>query len=292
MISHPLVRQLVNELSDWPGVVLNSHKSAGQHFHKLSFLADIGLTVSDPGMEQITKRIFEHVSEEGPFQLPMNIGAQYGGDGRDKFAWALCDAPITVYSLARMGLSRDARVIKAKNYLMQFGRENGYPCTVSKELGAWRGPGKKSDPCPYATLVMLKLLSVDEADRNSGFAASAVDSLLNLWDNSLTRKPYIFYMGTDFRKLKAPLIWYDIIHVASVLSSFDLAVKDPRFHNMVGVILSKKDPAGRYTPESVWQAWKEWDFGQKKVPSAWLTYLAAMIENRTNPISLTFDKPN
>lgn len=280
MVSHPLVKKLIDELSGWPGTVLNSHKSAGQHFHKLSFLADIGLTVNDPGVGKIAGRIFEHVSAEGPFQLPMNISESHGGDGSEKFAWALCDAPITVYSLAKMGMNQDQRVIKAKNYLVQLGRENGYPCTVSKELGDWRGPGRKSDPCPYATLVMLKLLSLDEKDRNSEFAAKSVETLLNLWENSLILKPYIFYMGTDFRKLKAPFVWYDILHVAHVLSQFETASGDPRFFNMIEVIRSKEDTDGRYTPVSVWQAWKEWEFGQKKSPSPWLTYLATVIQTR------------
>jgi hypothetical protein len=34
------------------------------------------------------------------------------------------------------------------------------------------------------------------------------------------------------------------------------------------------DEQGRFTAESVWRAWKEWDFGQKRSPSFWLTLLA------------------
>ena len=30
----------------------------------------------------------------------------------------------------------------------------------------------------------------------------------------------MFFMGTDFRKLKVPLVWYDLLHVLDVLSSF------------------------------------------------------------------------
>lgn len=285
MIAHPLVKSLVNELQQWPGIVLNSHKSAGQYFHKLSFLADIGLNIHDPGIRPVTEKVMEHASAEGPFQLPMNISPHHGGQGVDTFAWALCDAPILVYSLAKMGLDQDPRVLKAKNYLQSLGRENGFPCVVSKELGDFRGPGKKSDPCPYATLVMLKLLSLDPEDRKSGIAVSAVESILNLWKNSLTLKPYIFYMGTDFRKIKAPFIWYDILHVSFVLSCFEPALTDPRFQDMVAVLLGKKTTGGTYIPESVWQVWKDWEFGQKKTPSAWITCLAAIVESRAKQIS-------
>jgi hypothetical protein len=117
----------------------------------LSFLADIGVKNNDPGVDNIIEEIFKHTSEQGPFQLPMNIPTHFGGSGKDEWAWALCDAPITVYCLAKMGLANDERVIKAKDYLTKLGRVNGYPCVGSPELGKFRGPGKKEDPCPYAT---------------------------------------------------------------------------------------------------------------------------------------------
>jgi len=44
MINNPKIQSLLIELKNWPAGVLNSHKSASQPFHKLSFIADIGLT--------------------------------------------------------------------------------------------------------------------------------------------------------------------------------------------------------------------------------------------------------
>jgi hypothetical protein len=280
MIDHPLVKNVIEELTNWPGIVLNSHKSASQYFHKLSFLADIGVKHDDPKIGLIVDKIFEHTSTDGPFQLPMNIPTHFGGTGLDQWAWVLCDAPITVYSLAKMGLANDERVIKAKNYLVNLGRNNGYPCFASPELGKFRGPGKKEDPCPYATLIMLKLLSLYEEDKNSDFAKNSVETLLNLWENSRTLRPYIFYMGTDFRKLKAPFIWYDILHVADTLSNFPQFRRDKRFIEMVDIVSQKVDEYGLFTPESVWQAWKGWDFAQKKKPSAWLSFLVYRLRMR------------
>lgn len=68
-------------------------------------------------------------------------------------------------------------------------------------------------------------------------------------------------------------MWYDVLHVVEVLSQFPAARDDPRLREMATVIRDKADADGRYTPESVWMAWKEWDFGQKKRPSPWLTLL-------------------
>jgi hypothetical protein len=93
----------------------------------------------------------------------MNIPAQYGGTGQEQRAWALCDAPLTVYALVKFGLGNRAAVKAAVDYLAGLLRDNGWPCAVSKELGKFRGPGRKDDPCPFANLAMLKALSeIDE----------------------------------------------------------------------------------------------------------------------------------
>ncbi|MFH0866965.1 MAG: hypothetical protein V1904_12280 [Bacteroidota bacterium] len=280
MIIHPKVNSLITELTGWPGTVLSSHKSANQSYHKLSFIADLGFKKDDSGISIVINKILEHISAEGPFQLPMNIPVHFGGTGHDQYAWALCDAPIIVYSLTKFGLIDNEYIVKAKDYLIKLCRDNGYPCAVSKELGKFRGPGRKDDPCPYATMIMLKLINLFDTDKNSDYAQKSIDSLLNLWEQSNSLHPYMFYMGTDFRKLKAPLIWYDILHFADTLSNYQYAINDQRFKDIVYLIEQKVDDNGMFTPESEWKAWKGWDFGQKKQPSAWLTFLVYRIKKR------------
>jgi len=280
MTDHHLINSIISELMNWPGQVLNSHKSAGQCYHKLSFLADIGITYADSRIKKVIKKVYDHRSEEGIFQLKSNIPVHFGGTGKDQYAWVLCDAPINVYSVAKMGLHNDPIILKAKDFLIKIGKDFGYPCTASKELGKFRGPGKKDDPCPYATMIMLKLISLYSSDKESNYANDSINSLLTIWEQSQTRHPYMFYMGTDFRKIKAPLIWYDIIHLTDTLSNFKQAILDSRFKQMIKIIESKATQDDKFIPESEWKAWKEWDFGQKKIPSAWLTFLVYRIRKR------------
>lgn len=287
MLADAKIEALLAELAGWPGTVLSSHRSASQSFHKLEFIADLGLNVSDPPVRKIVGRVMEHQSKQGAFQLPMNIPVHFGGSGMEEWAWALCDAPIIVSSLIQMGMQKDPRVQKAVEYLNGLIRENGWPCAVSPELGKFRGPGRKEDPCPYATLVMLQLLARVPELRESESANTGVETLLSLWEKSKEVHPYMFYMGTDFRKLKAPLFWYDILHVLEVLSHFKQAGNDRRFKQMLKIVTSKADNGGRYIPESVWAAWKEWDFGQKKVPSRGLTFFIQRIQKRSAERSLT-----
>jgi len=280
MLASVKVQNLLAELSAWPGKSLTSHKNAAQLFHKLTFLADLGLKASDPGVEIVVSRILEHPSAEGPFQLMMNIPVHFGGTGEDQWAWALCDAPLIVYALSKFGLEDEPAVKQANAYLTGLVSENGWHCVVSKELGKFRGPGRKEDPCPYATLVMLKALSVMKSFSDTPASHIGAETILALWSESEIRHPYLFYMGTDFRKLKLPFVWYDLIHVLDVLSCFPWLKKDDRLQEMVALLKSKADTEGRFTAESIWTAWKDWEFGQKKEPSRWLTLLAWRIMDR------------
>ncbi len=46
----------------------------------------------------------------------------------------------------------------------------------------------------------------------------------------------MFFMGTDFSKLKAPLVWYDLLHVLDVLSNYPNYRNDPRLLSMAGCV--------------------------------------------------------
>ncbi len=278
MLALPAVRALVHDVSTDPWPPINSHRSAQHPLHKLSFLAELGASGEELGVERTLDRIIASVGEEGVPRLPMSISRQHGGTGKEALGWALCDTPTLVYSAIKLGRGNDPDVQSAVRRLTSLASPNGYRCVTSSSLGGFRGPGRKEDPCPYATLLMLKLLSL--VAPTSEEAGRARDCLLDLWEHSQTKHPYIFYMGTDFRRLKYPLVWYDIMHVAEVLTRSGLSRDDPRLQDMIGAITAQGDEHGRYTPGSVWMAWKGWDFGQKKVPSRILTYAAHRIISR------------
>jgi len=271
MLAHPKIQTLLSELSGWPGLSLKRHNDASHLLHKLVFISDLGVRTSDPGVDGIIKRIEEHQSKEGAFQTLANISPQYGGSGKDQLVWMLCDAPSILYSMVKLGVRENAVIQSAARYLASLSFDNGWPCAVAPELGKFRGPGRKTDPCPYATLIALKALAQIPEWRDSRACSIGADTLLKLWEQRKERRPYMFAMGTDFAKLKAPLIWYDLLHVLEVLSQFPPLRKDKRLLEMVDVMKTKSDAVGRFTAESVWKAWSEWEFGQKKNPSFLIT---------------------
>ena len=287
--SYPRITELTKELSEWPGPILKSHKKAGHNLHKLGFLADIGLGIDNPEIEKIVQRITDHRSYQGVFQVLVNINPRYGGSGEDELAWMLCDAPLVTYALAKFGMKENPMVQKTVEYLTNLQRENGWPCAVSPNLGNFRGPGRKADPCPYANLVMLKLLTQFPERHADPYVKVGVETLLTLWEQRNEKRPYLFAMGTDFNKLKAPLLWYDILHVTDVLTQFSWVLEDSRLIEMIEIIKGKANQEGLYTAESIWMDWKTWEFGQKKKPSKWITLVSQRVINSLGPVSKQYN---
>jgi hypothetical protein len=108
--------------------------------------------------------------------------------------------------------------------------------------------------------------------------------LLGHWERQAERKIYLFGIGTVFRRLKYPLIWYDLLHVTEVLSQFASLRDDERLREMLAVLAAAADADGRFTPSSVWRAWKEWSFGQKQAPSPWMTLVATRVLRRARQV--------
>ena len=109
---------------------------------------------------------------------------------------------------------------------------------------------------------------------------TVIEALLDHWEHQADYKLRMFGIGTDFRKLKYPFVWYDILHVTDVLSRFDTARRDPRLGQMVDEIKAQADEDGRYTATSMFRWWTGWSFADKKHPSPWLTFLVERICSR------------
>ena len=280
MLAHPQVQALIAEAAAWPGYPLKRHNDAKHPLHKLAVLADFGLRADDPGMDKAIAAVMAHQSSEGAFQTIVLVPKAFGGTGEEMWTWMLCDAPTLLYALLGFGLGDDERVRAAVEHLTSLVRDNGWPCAASPDLGKFRGPGRKADPCPIVNVYALRALSQVPELLDSPATRAGVEMLLWHWEHQAERKIYLFGIGTDFRKLKYPFIWYDILHVVDVLSRFPSVHTDTRFREMVETITAQADGEGRYTAGSMYRAWKGWSFADKKRPSPWLTFLVLRVIKR------------
>ena len=274
MLVHPKVQEMIAEAAAWPGYALKRHNDAKHAIYKFSTLADFGVRADDPGILTGIEAVMAHQSPEGAFQIVVNIPKAFGGTGEDVWTWMLCDAPTLLYALLAMGLGDDERVQRATEHLVGLVDNNGWRCVAAPELGKFKGPGRKADPCPIVNVYALKALSQAPELLDSPAARTGAEMLLWHWEHQSERKIYMFGIGTDFRKLKYPFVWYDVLHVVDVLSRFPFVHTDPRFREMVETITVQANEQGRYTASSMYRAWKGWSFADKKNPSPWLTFLA------------------
>lgn len=274
------IQTALSDVASFHQTVVSNHKNPMLPLHRILFLLDLGFDADIPEIRTAMEAIMAHKDSNGVYQSITNIPKVFGGTGEDVFSWSLCDAPSLLLALLKAGVDYEKHIKPGVDFLVSLSRENGFPCAASPELGKFRGPGKKQDCCPYATLIMTDLLSQIPEYQTSSVIKASAESLLTLWETSLLQHPYMFYMGTDFRKLKAPSIWYDIVSVAGVLSKLAFIQEDPRFLEMIDLIKQKQTPDGFFTPESVYMKYSNWDFGQKKQFSPYLTYQCLRILNR------------
>jgi hypothetical protein len=280
MLAHPQVQALIAETQTWGERALKRHNDASHPIHAFSTLADLGLRADDPESSAGIGAVLAHQSPEGAFQSVLNIHERYGGTGEDTWTWLPCDAPTLLYALLAMGMGHDPDVQRAVEHLVSLIDDNGWRCAGGPEVGKFRGPGRKADPCPIANVYALKALAQVPGFVDSPAAHTGAEMLLGHWERQAERKMYLFGIGTDFCKLKYPFVWYDILHVTDVLSRLPFVHADPRFRDMVETITAQADAHGRYTATSMYRAWKGWSFADKKNPSPWLTFLILRLVKR------------
>ena len=280
MLAHPQVRGLIDRAAAWGDAPLKRHNDASHPIYAFSTLADFGLQANDPGMAEGINKALAHQSAEGAFQSVVDIPKAFGGAGEALWTWIVCDAPTMLYTLLAMGLQNDERIQAAVEHLVGLVDEVGWRCKAAPELGKFKGPGRRSDPCPIANVYALKALSLLPEWRDGEAARRGVGMLLGHWSLRGEKKYFLFGIGTDFKKLKYPFVWYNILHVVDVLSRFPFVHADARFGEMVTTLIEQAGEDGRYTAASMYRAWKGWSFADKKHPSPWLSFLALRIQKR------------
>ncbi len=277
MLDHPLVQGLITELGGWPGNPGTGVSKASHPLNKLVFLADIGLTIDDPGISAITERVLAHQSPEGAFMV--------GSDNGRNWSWKSCDFPSLSYALVKMGLGGNPRVKTSVDCLARYSFPKGWPCVMSRDIEWYTEPGPYDDCCPIVNIIGLKTLTLLPELQESKAARDGADTLLDLWENHRTQRPNMFGIGKRFVLLKAPFVWYDILHMLEVLTQFPRVRNDKRLAEMLKTVRDKADEQNRFTIETLSPGWEKWDFGQGRQPSPWLTFLVHRIFQRAgNPL--------
>jgi hypothetical protein len=266
----PFIRGNLRILSDWRKDVLSRHDKPDLFIHRLAMVADLGVTRDTAGAKPLVEDLLDNIAADGTFRLNIMIPQAFGGSGKSHPDWIICDFPVVVYALIRMA-GKDERIRPAINQLIRLAGETFYACCGS--IPKFKGPGPKNGMCPYANLLVARALAADSAGRRSSEAGLAANAVLDHWTHRKTKKPFLFGMGTDFLKLKFPMVWYNLLHVVSALKNISGVAEDARYLTLAGLLRRKLDGAGRATPESIYLVYKSEEWSDKKKPSRLMTVL-------------------
>jgi len=238
----------------------------GKVYWDLYFLADIGLSVKDAGLQDGVGEIFRFQSPDGSFTIPPNV--------RDNY---FCMSAILLSSLARMGYRDDPRILKYCRLVMDSRcHSTGWHC-YGDELSA-----SSIDACPMDNLNILMLLGQYGQYRSSPLLKGAIDLLLEHWQTRANL--HGFGVGRRFMSLQYPAVKYGILRVLDVLSLFPYAVSRPDFQNMLDYVHNKAVD-GRYFAETTDPAYYGFDFAQDREPSRWITFLVDRIGKRVEGLN-------
>lgn len=137
------IQNYLADIAHFHSVLVTNHKNPDLPIQKLLFLLDLGFDTTVPQINSAVEQILQHQDEHGIYQSMTNIPKHFGGMGEDVFGWCLCDAPLLLLALFKTGLDYRKYIKSGVDHLVSLCRTNGFPCAVSRELGKFRGPGKR-----------------------------------------------------------------------------------------------------------------------------------------------------
>jgi hypothetical protein len=282
LLHDPFVKENLALLKNWRKEVLTNHSRAQIAIHRLTLLADLGLKADDKPLRPLMQMILEDFSEDNIPQVLIELPKVFGGSGAPEKAWMICDFTVILAALLKMGV-KNKKVELGVRRLENLVSENGFRCLAS--IPNFRGPGRKDDFCPYVNILAAKALSGDPAAAKSQAAALACEALLLHWQARGEKKYFLFGVGTEYKKIKFPFVWYNILHTVDVLSRYKHVHKDKRFLEMLEIISGKGGADLRFKPESVYLIYKNQDFGNKKEYSRIITLAVHKILRRVGRLS-------
>ncbi len=262
-----IIKALKNKSEGISTIEYGEASYKGSVFWYLFFLADIGLTAEDIGMKKEIEGILNLQSSDGTFVVSKEMKPNY-----------FCISAILLSSLVKMGYTDDKLLDKHLQIILDSQRlDGGWHCAKSRSVGKRL---EQTESCPMDNLNLLMLLGQFERFRPDPRFNGAIDLLLSHWKKRIEKwRPYGFGVGSDYMKLKYPAIKYGILRVLDVLSLFPYAIGSQSFHSMLDFVF-QKEVDGKYQAESIAKMFSEFDFGQKKAPSRWITFLIKRIEKR------------
>jgi len=274
-----LINCLIKETLKSINNVLTRHNDPKIWFYKLRMLIDFGLTIKNAGIREIISQVIIHL-EDGMYaakEILPEKGKGFVKPDNNVNEWHSlpCDSPIIIYSLL-CSEYKSKQLLKAIDKLKdKWSTPAGWFCHFFFVEGQFK---KFQIGCPMAGLMALEVFSLIPELKESQYAKNAYEPLK--FHKELGKSIYFFGRSKKFWTLKYPFVWYNALYLAEVLTRFDFLKKEKLVKELVNWIEQSQDENGRFRPTSIFLPYKNWDFGNKKEPSPWITFLCCRILKR------------
>lgn len=294
VLADPGVRSLARGLPQWGQGAASADDDQTYLPNRLSLLADMGVGAGDIAeVERALDAFLAHRDDGGRFESsgriphgePVESGAQQ------------CDTNVIADVLLRFGRGDDERVVAALSRIEKDATRTpqgrAWRC-IQEKRGLWRGPGRKADVCPQVTLEGLRAFSHVPPERRPTWLADAARTPLEVWRRRASERPYSFGHGYQFKSVKWPNYWYDVLWVVETVGRFPEVWEGPHAQEQDRQALAELaacliaynfDEHGRVVPRRVHRGFERFSFGQKKRPSPFATARALVALERLSDLA-------
>ena len=271
----PRVTELIEAVDPWPPESRSTRAMDPKDaIWKVGVLADFGRARDDARVVALADSLFSSLAPDGTFR--------HGGfDHITKYDLRgyPCITHAVTGALGRFGFADDPRLLPATEQIHATQRlDGGWHPNAALQPG---GPRESEPSCPFGTLQVLRAAVGVGGPLLGDVGVRAGDYLLDCWvRRDEPYRPVGFGMGTTFAKLVYPFATYGILNVIDTLTSVPGIRGDRRLVGLVDAVAATGGQDG-YKAAAVSLAWGAFDFGQKKVPSPWITALVLRAVGRS-----------
>lgn len=273
LIYHPKIQELLKNLADAEnGIPSFSRTPADFHnynsfYWQLRFLADIGLTADELGIQSLLNQLLLQQLEDGQFML------RYVPKKQLAISFICVTAHLT-YCLIRMGFRNSASVNAALKFISTTQRnDGGWHCHRSRQNGE---PDENLPSCPSATIHVLRTLAHVRQERTLP-VEPAVKLCIHYFKNP-TEKPCIYdsEKNVNFEKLRYPPHYsgLDILNLFETTTNFSGNGLRADLIDIAEKILLHWDGKHLLASQKKIPGWAAFHFGKNGARSAWITSLA------------------
>ena len=284
LLNHKMIKQLIKEASDWMPKAASRNNDPQISYFKLRMLSDFGLNSDDKGIKEIYNKAAMHI-QDGLFscrgQIPERPkkGEKFEKPDPKADVWHIspCNSPLITYALLSLGFRTDLLQESADRLKSLWNKETGWFCHFFFVDSQFK---KEQAGCPMAGMMALDVFSL-LSDRDNMKNLSVHNAYAAVkFHKEYGKTLYYFGRSKKFWTFKYPFVWYNGLYLADILSRFESFKKTPILKECIDWIITNQDNRGRFKPTSVFIPYKNWDFGNKKEPSPWITFLCCRILKR------------